>query len=96
MSFDGQLITVALVALAIGALIFLALFGRPWRHPDPVMSWHLVSIAAIAGLEALGLLLIMILGLLPLVFIYWGGVAVMYWRIALLLYARKKDHEQVP
>lgn len=76
----------------LGAVVFLAAYGRPWRYSDRVMSWHLASVTAVAGMEAWGLLLMAVIGKVPLALVYGAGLAVVYWRLALLLRTRREAH----
>ncbi len=81
------------ILTAIGAGGFLVLYGRPWKYEDRVMSWHLTAVTAVAGLEALGLLLAVVLGELPLIptaLVYGAAAAVVYWRTALLVAAKRR------
>jgi hypothetical protein len=77
---------------AVGALVFLVLYGRPGKYEDRTMAWHVASVTAVALLEAAGLLLVAAGVRIPLwVFVAVYGVAtgVVYWRLALLLTTRR-------
>lgn len=78
---------------AVGAGGFLVLYGKPWRYEDRVMAWHLAAVTAVAGLEALGLLLAVVLGELPLIptaLVYGAAAAIVYWRVVLLVRERRR------
>jgi hypothetical protein len=82
------------ILTAIGAGGFLVIYGRPWKYEDRVMSWHLTAVTAVAGLEALGLLLAVVLGELPLVptaLVYGAAAGVVYWRVVLLVAQRRRE-----
>lgn len=84
----------ALVNLAVSGLLFLVAYGLPWRYPDRIMSWHLVSIAMVAILEAIGWILVMWLGLIPVAIAYWASAAIMYWRVGLLIATRRRERDR--
>jgi CHASE2 domain-containing sensor protein len=82
------------ILTAVGAGGFLVLYGRPWRYEDRVMAWHLTAVTAVAGLEAFGLLLAVVLGELPLIptaLVYGAGAGIVYWRVALLVAAKRRE-----
>lgn len=78
----------------LGALLFLVLYGWPGRYHDRAMSWHLASVTAVMLAEGAGLLLAALGVALPLwlfATIYGVATAVIYWRLALLLRARRSN-----
>ena len=95
MTVVEMIIVLELFATALGAITFLAVYGPPWRYLDRGMSWHLASLTAVAGLEAIALLFVRAIGLVPLALIYGGSAAVVYWRLVLLLRARRDDRSAV-
>lgn len=78
------------VAIIVGTAVFLVAYGRPWRYADRVMSWHLVAVTAVAGLETLGLL-VAERSLVPVALVYGLATGVVYWRLVLLLQSRRRD-----
>jgi hypothetical protein len=81
------------ILTALGAGGFLVLYGRPWRYEDRVMAWHLTAVTAVAGLEAAGLLLAVVIGELPLIptaLVYGAATGVVYWRMVLLVAAKRR------
>jgi len=79
----------------IGALVFLAFYGRPWKYSDKVMSWHLASVTAVGGLEIVGLLMAR-WSLIPSVVAYGLATAIIYWRLGLLLAAQRRARQKAP
>lgn len=78
----------------VGTVVFLVGFGTPWRADDHIMRWHIASFSAATGAEFLLLLLLVLHVPLPVwVFVILYGVidAVIIWRLALLLAARRRD-----
>ncbi len=90
MSTIQNVIVVEWLATILGAVLFLAAYGLPWRYKDRTMAWHLASVTAVAGLEALGLLLISTVGMLPLAIVYGAAAGIVYWRLWLLLRTRRR------
>ncbi|HVE27786.1 MAG TPA: hypothetical protein VNC22_20410 [Sporichthya sp.] len=92
MTWLGWVILAEWILTAVGAGGFLILYGRPWRYEDRVMAWHLTLVTAVAGFEALGLLLAVVLGRLPLIptaLVYGAATATVYWRVVLLIKTRR-------
>lgn len=92
-TFLGVALLAEWALTALGAIIFLALYGRPGRYEDRSMAWHVASVTAVAMLEAGGLLLVALGVRLPLwvfVVVYGFATGVVYWRLALLVRARRK------
>ena len=101
MTWLGWVILAEWILTAVGAGGFLVLYGKPWKYVDRVMAWHLTAVTAVAGLEAAGLLLAVVLGELPLIptaLVYGAATGVVYWRMVLLVRERrrqrKEDHVQ--
>ena len=82
------------VALGVvGTVAFLAAFGRPWRSPDPQISWHITFFSAATGTELLSLLLLALgvpVPLFVLALVFAAVDAAIGWRLWLLLSARRK------
>lgn len=75
----------------VGAAASIPLFGWPGRYRDPEVAWHLVVWTVTAGLEAVGLLLVVLGVLIPLwvfALAYGTGTGLMYWRLWLLIRSR--------
>lgn len=89
MTWLQAVIVVEWLLIPIGALIFLALYGRPWKYVDRVMSWHLVAVTAVAGLEAIGLL-VAEHSLHLVAVVYGAATAVVWWRLWLLIQMRRR------
>lgn len=77
----------------ISALTFLALFGFPWRYRDRNMAWHLVSMAVVAVLEVVALVLTG-WSLVPAAFAYTVAAVVMCWRTGLLIATRRRARSE--
>lgn len=93
MTWLGWVILAEWILTALGAGTFLALYGRPWKYEDKAMAWHLTAVTGVAGLEALGLLLAVVLGELPLIptaLVYGAATGVVYWRMVLLVRSRRR------
>jgi hypothetical protein len=84
-------IVVAWIAISVLAFVFVLIFGPPSRYVDKTMAWHLAFTTALAGLEPIGLLLAGV-SLVPAAIIYVGTIAVMVWRLVLLLRERARPH----
>lgn len=89
MSVIDAVIVLEWLLTGVGAVGFLVAYGRPWKYADRVMSWHLISVTAVAGMEGFGLLFMAVIGKVPLALIYGAGAAVVYWRLWLLLRTRR-------
>lgn len=79
------------VATAVGAMVFLGLFGPPWAQPDRPVAWHLWSMGVLAIAESLTLAAIAIGWRIPVwVFaaVYGFSTAITYWRLWLVLLPR--------
>lgn len=84
------LILFAWFTIPIRAAVFLFLFGWPSKKADRVMAWHLALTTLVAGLEPVGFLLSG-LSLWPSALIYVGSMAIMDWRLALLIQQRRRE-----
>lgn len=85
---DVQIVVGEWILAVIYGLAFLVMFGRPWKAADRGMAWHIASFTAVSIIEALGLLAIALHYHVPLTsyaVIYGAGVAVILWRVALLV-----------
>lgn len=92
-AIEGWVIVAEWALTALGAVVFLAIYGWPGKYRDKTMSWHLAAMTADNGLDRVGLLLGVIAGrllLIPSVLIYGAAMVVMYWRLWLLLAARRR------
>lgn len=90
---SGTLIVIGWILLFLAGLAFLVLLGTPARSRDRTMFWHLWLTTLIAVLEPVGLLLAGV-SMWPLVGIYTASLAVMAWRIALLVATRRSAGER--
>lgn len=99
MTWLGWVIIGEWILTAVGAIAFLVIYGKPWRYEDRVMAWHLTAVTAVAGGEALGLLLAVVLGELPLIptaLVYGAAAGIVYWRMALLIHSRRRASRRNP
>lgn len=92
--FLTVVIVVAWILLVVGAALCLALYGRPWRHSDPVISWHVVGLTLVAGLEPIALAVAR-WSLAPSAVIYLASVGIMYWRVVMLIHGRHRLSKSV-
>lgn len=78
---------------ALGCTAFVFVQGAPWRAQDRTMAWHLTATATAGALENYGLVLAALvlhhLPLLPTLTIYTLSMVIIYWRLVLLLRARR-------
>lgn len=89
----NNLIVLAWLAGILGAGLYLVIYGNPRRSADPGMGWHLVWTAAAGALQWLGLLLAT-RSLIPLLIADWLAVAIVYWRVALLINTRRRNRHR--
>lgn len=85
----GVVVVVEWLLMAIGAGIFLAVLGRPWRSRDPQMTWHVATATAVAGAQPVALLLAG-LSMWPVVMIEGLAMAMVWWRLVLLIQTRRR------
>lgn len=89
MPLAGVIILVEWALITLGGAAFLLVHGPPWKAKDRAMAWHVAALTAVAAVEPLGLLLVRV-SLWPSLIIYTASVAVMYWRIYLLIQTRRR------
>jgi len=90
----GQLLIIEWSATLLVAVVFLVVYGWPSRYEDRTMSWHIVSVTAVAAIESAGFLALAAGVQIPpwvYVAIYGAGAAVMAWRLGLLLNTRREQ-----
>jgi hypothetical protein len=88
------LLGAAWTAGLIGALTFLVLYGSPRKYVDRRFSWHLAW-SAFASVLQFGGLLLSRWSLWPLVVADWLAVAILYWRVGLLVATRRSASRKV-
>ncbi|HEX6871668.1 MAG TPA: hypothetical protein VF163_11275 [Micromonosporaceae bacterium] len=83
------IITLCWLLIIVGSVVFLVLFGLPWRHPDRVMAWHLTLWVLSDIAERMGLLLAGVT-LVPAAIIYVLTAVIVQWRLGLLIQTRRR------
>lgn len=81
------------LAIVFGAILFIAIYGSPFRYRDREMSWHLVSAAFVWLLQALSLLLAG-WSLIPIAIAEGVSAGIIYWRLALLIRTRRAARKE--
>ena len=89
MSWVQVVIVVSWLITFVAAVTFLLMFGFPWRYFDRNMAWHLVSMAVVAVLEVVALVLTG-WSLVPAAIAYTVAAVVMCWRTGLLIATRRR------
>ena len=90
----AYLVVGAWVQLAVAHTVIVALLGRPWRQPDPLVSWVLTGLAVAGALEnanlALAALVLHHLNLGVTLFAYLLSAGVVDALLVLLIRARRR------
>lgn len=83
------LILVFWALIILGTVVFAVMYGRPWKYQDREMAWHLSWATLVTGLQPIGLVLARE-SLIPLAVADGLCVVIVYWRLALLIRARRR------